>query len=168
MLSKVLQKRWFRRLQHLEDSALLEVFAEHSFDSKLNQKVKFGRPRSSRMVENVESVDESIRDDPRYVYSWRSAPFNSAAHTCYKYVQIVITLYSPLIPKVAPIYNTIAARIKASRCQSEAWLCKPCNWPLFNDHQHKGYYHHNGHVTESRCFYWTKRILWTAMSSRIC
>lgn len=140
-------------------------------------KSKSGRPRSSRTVENVESVNQSVRDDPNLSIRKRASALNVHRSSLHRIMHKDLNLHPYKIQLVQELKPQDASQRLNFVNQLFEQLSTFTNI-LFSDEAH---FHLNGHVNKQNCRYWCatnpkrkhqkplhspKVTVWAAMSAR--
>lgn len=140
-------------------------------------KRKSGRPRSSRSDENVEMVNQSIRDNPDLSVRKRAHALNVPRSSLHRILRKDLKLHPYKIQLVQELKPQDAGQRLQFVNQVTARFAT-FNNILFSDEAH---FHLNGHVNKQNCRYWSatnpkhkhqkplhspKVTVWAAMSAR--
>lgn len=170
-----------RHIRHLNDAPSTRLIAKwvEKFEETGStlEKPKSGRPRTSRTAENVDSVTQSIRDDPNLSIRKRAVALNVHRSSLCRILHKDLKLHPYKIQLVQELKPQDAGQRLDFVNQMIERFPTFTNI-LFSDEAH---FHLNGHVNKQNCRYWSatnpkqkhqkplhspKVTVWAAMSAR--
>jgi len=170
-----------RGIRHLKDAPSIQIIRKwiRNFveTGSTLEKPKSGRPRSSRTVENVESVNLSVHDNPNLSIRKRASALNVHRSTVHRILHKDLKMHPYKIQLVQELKPQDAnQRLDFVNLAIERF--STFTNILFSDEAH---FHLNGNVNKQNCRYWSatnpkrkhqkplhspKVTVWAAMSAR--